>query len=291
MWRASTPAQRLTVIGKRNKTRAIPIEDPGALGALADWLHLRGADDGALFTRIDRVAGGQYTVTHDRLTDQAIYYILDERRQQAGVEPFTPHDLRRTFAGDLLDAGADMVTAQKLMGHSSAQTTAGYDRRGEETKRKAVRALGCSTPAATATAKGVHHDQAGVLGAAPGAGAGAREGGSAGGAALHPIRGAAPGCQQDGDRRSAGRFPLDAGSGHRYADYVAENYERFRLALLRLPAPAAARPGRRRGLARRLPGQPSAVDRRADPHAAHPAPGAEGAAHDDWRPGPASAPR
>lgn len=137
-----TGAQRLTVIGKRNKTRAIPIEDPGALGALADWLHLRGADDGALFTRIDRVAGGQYTVTHDRLTDQAIYYILDERRQQAGVEPFTPHDLRRTFAGDLLDAGADMVTAQKLMGHSSAQTTAGYDRRGEETKRKAVRALG-----------------------------------------------------------------------------------------------------------------------------------------------------
>ena len=28
---------------------------------------------------------------------------------------------RRTFAEDLLDASADMVTAQKLMGHSSAR--------------------------------------------------------------------------------------------------------------------------------------------------------------------------
>ena len=134
-------AERLTVTGKRNKTRAIPIEDPGARGALADWLHVRGATAGPLFTRIDRVAGGGHTVTSDGLTEQAIYYILDERRQQAGIEPFTPHDLRRTFAGDLLDAGADLVTAQKLMGHSNPTTTAGYDRRTEQAKRKAVGAL------------------------------------------------------------------------------------------------------------------------------------------------------
>ena len=69
------------------------------------------------------MAGGGHAIARDPesgqpqvLTDQAIYYILDERRQQAGVEPFTPHDLRRIFAGDLLDAGADLVTAQKLMG-------------------------------------------------------------------------------------------------------------------------------------------------------------------------------
>lgn len=134
-------AERLTVTGKRNKTRAIPIEDPGARGALADWLHVRGATAGPLFTRIDRAAGGQHTVTLDGLTDQAIYYILDERRQQAGLEPFTPHDLRRTFAGDLFDSGADMATVQKLMGHSAPQTTAGYDRRTEQTKRRAVAAL------------------------------------------------------------------------------------------------------------------------------------------------------
>jgi integrase/recombinase XerD len=131
-------AQRLTVVGKRNKTRAIPIEDSGARGALADWLHLRGTDAGPLFTRIDREAGGRHVVTLDRLTDQGIYYIVEERRNQAGIEPFTPHDLRRTFAGDLLDAGVDLATVQKLMGHSNPATTAGYDRRGEQAKRKAV---------------------------------------------------------------------------------------------------------------------------------------------------------
>ena len=41
----------------------------------------------------------------------------------------------------LLDAGADLVTAQKLMGHSNPSTTAGYDRRTEKAKRKAVAAL------------------------------------------------------------------------------------------------------------------------------------------------------
>jgi integrase len=98
--------------------------------------------------RIDRVAGGGHDIARRPdngqpagLTDQAIYYILDERRQQAGVEPFTPHDLRRTFAGDLLDAGADLATAQKLMGHTNPATTAGYDRRSEQVKRKAVAAL------------------------------------------------------------------------------------------------------------------------------------------------------
>ncbi|MDI9548763.1 MAG: tyrosine-type recombinase/integrase [Chloroflexota bacterium] len=126
-----------TIRGKRNRIRTLPVEDPGALGALDDWLHLRGGAPGALFTRIRK---GEF-ITQEGLSDQGVYYVLNRRGRQAGTAPFTPHDLRRTFAGDLLDAGVDLSTVQKLMGHAGANTTAGYDRRGEQAKRSAVQKL------------------------------------------------------------------------------------------------------------------------------------------------------
>jgi len=129
--------QTLLVHGKRNKTRSVPIEDRGAIDALADWLHLRREIPGALFTRIRK--GGH--ILPDQLSDQAIYSILKKRGEEASLAAFAPHDMRRTFAGDLMDAGVDLVTVQKLMGHSDANTTAGYDRRGEVAKRQAVKKL------------------------------------------------------------------------------------------------------------------------------------------------------
>ena len=129
--------QTLTVRGKRNKTRSVPVEDKGAIDALTDWLHLRGDAPGALFTRIRK--GG--IILPNQLSDQAIYSILKKRGEEASLADFAPHDMRRTFAGDLMDAGVDLVTVQKLMGHSNANTTAGYDRRGEVAKRQAVKKI------------------------------------------------------------------------------------------------------------------------------------------------------
>lgn len=126
----------LTVRGKRNKTRTVPIEN-GARAALDDWLAARGNEPGPLFVRI----GKGHKMTMERLTTQAVYYVFTERAKQANVPEFSPHDMRRTFAGDLLDAGADISTVQRMMGHSNVSTTAGYDRRGERAKKEAAKRL------------------------------------------------------------------------------------------------------------------------------------------------------
>jgi len=125
---------RLLVHGKRNKQRYVPIVE-GAARALTDWLAVRGDAAGPLFHVVgNRNRGG-------RMTTQAIYAMLKARATTAGIPAMSPHDLRRTFVGDLLDAGADIVTVQKLARHSSVETTARYDRRDEKAKAAAVARL------------------------------------------------------------------------------------------------------------------------------------------------------
>ncbi|MDP9850421.1 tyrosine-type recombinase/integrase [Streptosporangium lutulentum] len=64
--------------------------------------------------------------------------MLNLRGGQAGVGNQAAHNFRRTFIGELLDAGVDLATAQALAGHSSSGTTARYDRQPEKTRRDAV---------------------------------------------------------------------------------------------------------------------------------------------------------
>lgn len=126
----------VTIKGKGDKVRSAYLYNGAAL-ALRDWLEIRGGAPGPLFTRINK--GNK--VSTKGLSDEALAQMLTKRADQAGLDALTWHDFRRTFAGNLLDSGADLVTVQKLMGHSSPTTTSNYDRRGDEVKRRAVKAL------------------------------------------------------------------------------------------------------------------------------------------------------
>ncbi|MFT2112739.1 tyrosine-type recombinase/integrase [Marinomonas sp. 2405UD68-3] len=125
--------QALTVLGKGNKER-IAYMPNGTWGRLHYWVEdVRGNQKGPLFNRIRR----HDDMTDQRMTDQAIYHILETRRLESGLEKFAPHDLRRTFASEMLDNGEDIITVKDAMGHASVTTTERYDRRGMERLKRA----------------------------------------------------------------------------------------------------------------------------------------------------------
>lgn len=127
---------RLRVIGKGRKERDVFLPN-GSMRALERWIQVRGAQPGPLFTRV----GHTGSVSGHGISAQLIYHIVRRRHVEAGVESFTPHDLRRSFISELLDQGVDLVTVARQVGHSNVQTTARYDRRDDETQRHSVQRL------------------------------------------------------------------------------------------------------------------------------------------------------
>ncbi len=126
-------AATLRVRGKGNRERLAHLGDD-SVTALEAWLQVRGMAAGPLFLPINRAD----RLVWRRLSGQGVLHIGRQRQRAAGIARFSPHDLRRTFISDLLDAGADLSTVQQLAGHAQIQTTARYDRRGEAAKKRAA---------------------------------------------------------------------------------------------------------------------------------------------------------
>jgi integrase len=59
----------------------------------------------------------------------------------AGIEDFTFHDLRHSFASNLIMAGADLVTVKELLGHRSLRMTSRYLHLSQSHKLNAVQKL------------------------------------------------------------------------------------------------------------------------------------------------------
>ncbi|MDP9842490.1 site-specific recombinase XerD [Streptosporangium lutulentum] len=139
-------SRSIRVRGKRDKERMVYLTTE-AVGRMERWLAVRGRPAGALFCPIGKSGGLRIRDGEPAaMTGQAIADILGKRLAEAGAAPRTPHDFRRTFIGELLDAGVDLATAQALVGHSSPATTARYDRRPERRRREAVDRIAMPAP-------------------------------------------------------------------------------------------------------------------------------------------------
>jgi integrase len=125
-----------TVVGKGNKERVVPLPEK-SVAALRRWLEHRPKGPGPLFYPMTKSGG----VLKRRMSSQNVLAILAGVGSRAGVEAFSPHDLRRTFITSLLDAGADIGAVADVVGHESVDTTRKYDKRGERAARAAVSLL------------------------------------------------------------------------------------------------------------------------------------------------------
>ncbi|HQL30865.1 MAG TPA: tyrosine-type recombinase/integrase, partial [Thermoanaerobaculales bacterium] len=121
------------VTGKGNRQRQIPLAG-GAQTIIRAWLEVRGAEPGPLLLALT----AQRAMRSVGITPHAVYQLVLKRAEQAGVTAVRPHDLRRSFVGDLLDSGVDLAVVQRLCGHQQTDTTARYDRRGSAAMRTAV---------------------------------------------------------------------------------------------------------------------------------------------------------
>lgn len=109
------------VLGKRNKTRLVPVGRTAQI-AVEAWLAVRAlllktADERALFL-------GQQG---KRITPRTIQLRLNRHGQQQGLpQRVHPHQLRHSFATHMLQGSGDLRAVQEMLGHASIASTQVY---------------------------------------------------------------------------------------------------------------------------------------------------------------------
>lgn len=131
------PVEGSVVIRGKGYKKRLVYPPQRAWELINDWLRESGKTEGPLFCRIRK--GG--VITADRLTGQAVYFLINQFTARARMARFAPHDLRAAFISHLLDQGENIMTVADIVGHAAIQTTAAYGRRGVRRKKRVNRAI------------------------------------------------------------------------------------------------------------------------------------------------------
>jgi integrase/recombinase XerD len=129
--RVDGTAKSVRVIGKGDKERRVPL--PAAFGAeFGDWLKDRSNGEW-VFAKVP----GQPPASA-----QAARAYLRGMLRKAGIDKkISPHKLRHTYATHRLNAGAERVDLQALLGHESIATTQIYSHVGQVRMEQVVARL------------------------------------------------------------------------------------------------------------------------------------------------------
>ena len=125
----------LVIGGKGEKDRTV-LFTKNSVDVLESWEPIRGSriresQDSGLRAMFVSSRGR-------RINPRSIQKMMDRLADAADIPKsrLSPHTLRHTFATGLLERGADLVTIQRLLGHSSIATTRVYLEIGDQTLRE-----------------------------------------------------------------------------------------------------------------------------------------------------------
>lgn len=129
-------ARAVVVHGKRRRDRVVPLAR-GTCHAIERWLTARGRAPGPLLCPVS--AAG--VIAPRGMTADALYLALRRIATRAGVRRFSPHDLRRTLATQLLEQTHDVFSTGSILGHRHPSTTLLYDRGAYQRARTAIESI------------------------------------------------------------------------------------------------------------------------------------------------------
>jgi len=114
--------RRLRVVGKGGRERVVPVDRAffAELGCYLREERPAGCRTAECFVVLrGPTVGGA-------MTEAGLRSLFRNHRERSGATRVRPHRLRHTYGSELAAAGMDLLVLRELMGHASAETTAGY---------------------------------------------------------------------------------------------------------------------------------------------------------------------